>query len=70
MLIDTSQNVYENLSTVVSDLMTSIYPYLTMIIGIIIALYLLSILIRIIRPDNDKYTYDEHGNIKYIEFDK
>lgn len=71
MIIPTQTTAYENISQVVSSLMTSIYPYLIMVIGIIIGLYLVTVLVRIVRPESkDQYTYDDHGNVKFVEFDK
>lgn len=77
LIIPTDTSAFSNLSTVSSDLFSSILPYLYVVVGIIVAFYIIEKIIDMLRPKglkehNDyggKVSYDDHANVKFIEFD-
>lgn len=70
MIIATSTTVYSDLTTVTSSLISSVIPFVILMIGLSLTFYLMEVLISVMKPKEkeNKTVYDEHGNVKYIEF--
>jgi len=66
MLIST-ENPYTDLSAVASATVGDFWPYMVLIIGIVLAFYILEILIDIIRPPKDRLNDRVDRDIKETE---
>jgi len=61
MLISSSSDIYSGISTVATDTLGGFWAYIAIIIGVILAFFVLEMLLKILYPDRFK------NEIEYIE---
>ena len=69
-IIPTPTNVFGSFGEVTTDVIDTVYPFMLIVIGIVVTFFVATRLVKNVIPTQDKYTYDEHANIKTVVFDK